>query len=128
MERQPRWDHIQTMADWDTLERRLAPLDRRLKLAKALKMMKSSHTLTGWAAIAVILSAMLLAGCQTAPDTSAEEIVCADPQIAQDKGGKPACLQWYSALRGPDDVCYAAKTEAECATILEDLETIGFRP
>lgn len=66
----PERDSPQTqgMADWNELERRLAPLDRRLKLAKALKMMKSSPTLTGWAAIAVILAAMLLAtGSEAAP-------------------------------------------------------------
>lgn len=71
---------------------------------------------------------LVVTACQTSLQTPAEEIICADPQIARDKGGKAACLQWYSALRGPDNVCYQARTEQECAAILEDLEAIGFRP
>lgn len=124
-----RWHEI----DWNspqaaTLERELARQDRALKVQGALDMLKASHTARGWACIAVLIgSALLLTACAT-PEHTAQQIVCAQPDVAADKGGTTQCVEWYSALRGPDNLCYEARSEQECAAILEEIEAMGFTP
>lgn len=124
-----RWSEI----DWKSpqaaaLESKLARHDRALKVQGALDMLKASHTARGWACIAVLVgSALLLTACAT-PETTAEQIICSQPDVAADKGGTSQCMEWYSALRGPDNLCYKARNEQECAAILEEIEAMGFSP